>query len=1225
MKQYRGKTGQPLILEDTSGRPIRVHTLVNVDLSPVTDGSGDYIQNGGTLFYGAATLGHSGAVGVENGGVMTLGDLTSAQDMDLDRISAFESWGTGELQFKQSSAASVDAPLLGDGKVTVYNDMTFARFRKIGGDLQLSQDGTDVILTSPNATLNKIAYYNTGTAVTVNGGRIDGTSSSRAVALIGGISSSFTANEADVRTSSCEVGTIAFNGGRWTMTTSFGNPVGTSTKPQCVCIDGATVQLGDRNDSWGSGFETVLDKSPYRAIYVKSGGMKLQVSNKTGDTHVSVGSFLSGVDGSEPDGGVTVGGFGLMRLDGASWGVTGPVVFNDSLYRTKAQAFAVTGPVTFGTISLSPESESVATTVDFSAGETKVYGSATLQAAHASQSSHGCVRLGRLTREKGGVLFLRDASTTMNFFDGISYNANPAYTVTVPLATNDVNGATRFPVFAYACTRTDGKATSRYNVRFLTCRSDGSFAQVAEKAYAASLGANELALVDNVSGESTVATDQTLAGLTVYGRNGNALSIAENVTLTLGNGLDPAALLLNNSHQSGGGCATVAGGGTLDFGASEGVVAVNQPQSGSIAAVIKCRIAGSGGMTFAGPTVDGCRIQLDGANDYSGGTWVRGVCLAVSKGSGLGNGSVHVDGGDYNGGEIRFAGAESFGNDFFVTGTGVGTTEGVLWFTANATMTGAIVLRGYDRNEVRIGAASRICGTIDGPVSGAARLVVSGAGTVAFGAKNSFGALKIVSGATVVLKEGATLGDGEIVVNGVLRLENTSDLVLGNRLSGSGTVVIAGAAQVEMLDTAGFAGRVIVEGSGTYDMKGQDLTVNELDTDGDYVNTGLDATLTFGGERPATFSGTFDGAVSLVKSGANVQYLTGVSTYSGSTTVEAGTLILGERAVSATLPVTDDILRLDAGTGVTLESGTTRVESWADADGKDIVFRNSNYQELATPNSAILMSNHLNGLPAVHFDHSLIRYAASGVSCGVVTYFNVVNYGHDDAPTAGLDGVFGKGGSDTGVRINGSSYGDAANDWINGVAGSSFVKNETHLFTRENLSALNWEGPAVGDYSPHKRPMSGDIGEIIVYGRALSKTERASVNDYLMLKWGIMEEPVPVKYTNILPSTTALVVSDGATVDLNGNDQTVASLELVGSLVNTSGRGATLTLVGDSTFAPNAIFGAPNLDLVLADGVTLNLGGGTFTIRRLTGCRSQVVNGTLIETHPRGGLLLIVR
>ena len=193
------------------------------------------------------------------------------------------------------------------------------------------------------------------------------------------------------------------------------------------------------------------------------------------------------------------------------------------------------------------------------------------------------------------------------------------------------------------------------------------------------------------------------------------------------------------------------------------------------------------------------------------------------------------------------------------------------------------------------------------------------------------------------------------------------------------------------------------------------------------------------------------------------------------------------------------------------------------------------------------------------------------------------------------------------------------------MSGDVITQDAVQLFTREYASALVSPTTSVSGYSGYKRPWNGDLHEIVVYDRTLIDTERALVNDYLMVKWGLRPAKVTEKLTDVLPSATDVTVGADGVLDLAGNDQTLASLACYGTVTNSLNRVAVLTLTGDSSLAADASFGAPNLDIVLVPGVTLDLGGGEFTIRRIIRNGGRVVNGTLKELNPRGGFFISVR
>ena len=117
----------------------------------------------------------------------------------------------------------------------------------------------------------------------------------------------------------------------------------------------------------------------------------------------------------------------------------------------------------------------------------------------------------------------------------------------------------------------------------------------------------------------TLSENRHIGSLDVYGgdyhssykKTVGGISIANGVTLTVGRGAGTIAkVLLNNNLRDtlDYGEATIAGAGTLSFGAAEGLFVANDAWdvSDSITgkrrpARLSCRVAGTGGVTFASP------------------------------------------------------------------------------------------------------------------------------------------------------------------------------------------------------------------------------------------------------------------------------------------------------------------------------------------------------------------------------------------------------------------------------------------------------------------------------------------------------------------------------------------------------------------------------------------------------------------------------------------------
>ncbi len=93
--------------------------------------------------------------------------------------------------------------------------------------------------------------------------------------------------------------------------------------------------------------------------------------------------------------------------------------------------------------------------------------------------------------------------------------------------------------------------------------------------------------------------------------------------------------------------------------------------------------------------------------------------------------------------------------------------------------------------------------------------------------------------------------------------------------------------------------------NGTLDLNNYELTMSSLSGAGGNVALGT-AALTVAQSTNTTYGGVIDGKGSLTKNGLGVLTLTGVSTYSGGTTIDAGTLQLGDGGTTGS--VAGDVL-----------------------------------------------------------------------------------------------------------------------------------------------------------------------------------------------------------------------------------------------------------------------------------------------------------------------------
>jgi autotransporter-associated beta strand protein len=160
----------------------------------------------------------------------------------------------------------------------------------------------------------------------------------------------------------------------------------------------------------------------------------------------------------------------------------------------------------------------------------------------------------------------------------------------------------------------------------------------------------------------------------------------------------------------------------------------------------------------------------------------------------------------------------------------------------------------------------------------------------------------------------ATLGSGFVSLtktgSGTLTISGANTDYLGSLSASAGTVILGNAAAL------GAAPRIASLGAdATLRLSGNSLTLSTLSGAGTIENGSLQAvTLTLPTATDSTFTGVIrDGtpsaALSLIKDGASTVTLGGTSTYTGSTTVKQGQLLLVDG-------------RLPSGTALTIQGGT---------------------------------------------------------------------------------------------------------------------------------------------------------------------------------------------------------------------------------------------------------------------------------------------------------------
>lgn len=304
---------------------------------------------------------------------------------------------------------------------------------------------------------------------------------------------------------------------------------------------------------------------------------------------------------------------------------------------------------------------------------------------------------------------------------------------------------------------------------------------------------------------------------------------------------------------------------------------------------------------------------LSGANTYGGSTTVSGGILAITSNTALG--SVTNGTNVANGASLALSNNITVSNEALtIAGGGVSygsTSSGVIQSSGSNTITGAVAMS----LEPGINVTNGIL-TMSGVLSGTSGMSKDGPGTLVLSGNNSYnGAVSVNSGILAVQSNNAlgtastsvrtTVNNGATVQFGTA----SSALTVGESFTINGT---------------GSGGNGVLQNTGGNN------TVSGL------ITMATDSTI--GATTGTTISATnvINGAASLTKVGAGTLVLSGTNTYTGSTNINGGTVVVSSDANLGTAPTTPttnkltfdggtlqtaNAFTLDSDRGITLNSG----------------------------------------------------------------------------------------------------------------------------------------------------------------------------------------------------------------------------------------------------------------------------------------------------------------
>ena len=673
------------------------------------------------------------------------------------------------------------------------------------------------------------------------------------------------------------------------------------------------------------------------------------------------------------------------------------------------------------------------------------------------------------------------------------------------------------------------------------------------------------------SGDTVIDSGATLALRNTFDFNtGDVLtsgSIA-NSAVTV-NGFFDLGNLVGNARV-----ASLSGGGSVQLGFGDLDVGGDNADtsfSGAILGPGRVRKEGTGTWTLSGQNELSRLLVFDGTVALAGdGTIGADAEVAIAFGSldisgitadslAIGdlsdNGAVHLGGKTLeitNGYQVYGGVMDGTGGVHILGGDGQFSATQLYTGTTTVDAGAGLYLLGFDGG---LTGAAQIDGTLDISLhAGAARIGgLSGSGTVLLGANS----LTLTGGGSF---SGEVSGDG-----GLIFAAGSSTLAGAN--SYAGTTRIDTGATLALTGTVG-AGAVIANGA--FDISGAagDVTIANL-SGGGTVALGTNDLMLGGDNLDSLFSGVIGGSGGLVKTGTGVLTLSGANRYTGLTSVQDGTLRLGAAGVLA------DDSTLEVLNGATLD---------------------------------------MNG-----FDETVASFTIRGnlVGAGTLTaaLYNFLGGTIDhDLGGGAIHQISGT------TLLNGSSAGSAVH--VEGgalVLGADDRLADTALVTIASGATLDLQGFAdtvgslalagvlngtgtltAGTYALDGALVNANLGiGTLVQHSGLSLLNGTAATEVVRVDGGTLR----LGASDRLADTSAVAVGTGATLDLQGYSDTVASLALGGTLAGTGTLTAGTYSLDSATVGANLgagtlvqhsgtsfLSGSAAAEVVRVDGGTLRLG-----------------------------------
>jgi len=321
-------------------------------------------------------------------------------------------------------------------------------------------------------------------------------------------------------------------------------------------------------------------------------------------------------------------------------------------------------------------------------------------------------------------------------------------------------------------------------------------------------------------------------------------------------------------------------------------------------------------------------LVLSGTNTYTGGTTVTAGILRGTTASlpGAITNNANVTFNQTTSG--TYAGVMSGTGNLVKSGTGTATLSGANTYSGGTTVSAGSLagttnsLQGAVVNNANVTFNQTTSGTYAGVMSGTGNLVKSGTGTVTLSGANTYSGGTTVSAGRL---SGTTSSIQRNVANsGTVEFDQTTNGTYTGVMSGTGNLVKSGSGAVTLSGANTYSGGTTVSAGS--------LAGTTTSLQGAITNN---ANVTFSQSSSGTYSGAMSGTGNLVKSGTGTVTLSGANTYSGGTTVSAGSLvgtttslqgaITNNANVTFNQTTSGTYAGVMSGTGILVKSGTGAV------------------------------------------------------------------------------------------------------------------------------------------------------------------------------------------------------------------------------------------------------------------------------------------------------------